>query len=46
MTTKYSLVKGVAGMPSSAEAIIMCPVLETGKNSVMPSTIARSSACQ
>jgi hypothetical protein len=33
-------------MPMKDETIIICPVEETGKNSVIPSTIAKTIACQ
>jgi hypothetical protein len=33
-------------IPINAEAIIMCPVDEMGKNSVKPSIIARIMACK
>ena len=45
MTMVKSLVKSSWAIPKKEEAIIMCPVEETGKNSVIPSIMARTIAC-
>jgi hypothetical protein len=37
---------GSVDMPITDEPIIMCPVDETGKNSVMPSISAKIRACK
>jgi hypothetical protein len=41
MAMVNSLTKGSAAMPIMDEAIIMWPVDDTGKNSVIPSIMAR-----
>ena len=38
--TVNALTKGVLSTPNRLYAIIMCPVEDTGKNSVSPSTMA------
>ena len=45
-TIVKSLVKSSCAMPKKDEAIIMCPVEEIGKNSVIPSIMARIMACK
>jgi hypothetical protein len=40
MATVKSLVNGLEAIPIIDEAMIMCPVEDTGRNSVSPSTIA------
>jgi hypothetical protein len=45
MATVNVFVKGRSAMPSPEDAMIMCPVDETGRNSVRPSIIARRIAC-
>jgi hypothetical protein len=45
MATVKSLVNSSFSIPIRLLAIIMCPVEETGRNSVMPSTIAIIIAC-
>src|SRR4030095_7970056 len=40
MATVNNLVNSLSVTPNSFSAMIMCPVEETGKNSVRPSTIA------
>ena len=41
-----SFTNGSVAMPITEEPIIICPVDETGKNSVNPSIIARIKACK
>jgi hypothetical protein len=41
IATVNALVNGSSAIPIKDEAIIICPVEDTGKNSVRPSTIAR-----
>lgn len=41
ITMVNSLVKSSCAIPKKDEAIIICPVEETGKNSVIPSIMAR-----
>ena len=45
MTVK-ALTKGVLSTPKRLWAIIMWPVLDTGRNSVSPSTIAMMTVCR
>src|SRR5690606_3529693 len=45
MFTANIFVIGSSLMPIRAEAIIICPVEDTGKNSVSPSTMANIIAC-
>jgi hypothetical protein len=45
MTIVKSFVKSSLAIPKKEEAIIICPVEETGKNSVIPSITARRIAC-
>ena len=45
MTIVKSLVKSSPAILKKEEAIIICPVEETGKNSVNHSIIARIMAC-
>jgi hypothetical protein len=40
MATVNSLVKSLSGTPKSFSVMIMCPVEEIGKNSVIPSIMA------
>src|ERR1043166_6450190 len=46
MATVNIFTKSEPAMPITEEAIIICPVEEMGKNSVMPSIIARMTACR
>ena len=46
MTMVKSFVKSSWAIPKKDDAIIMWPVEETGKNSVIPSIIARIIACK
>jgi hypothetical protein len=41
MATVNILVNGSSAIPITEDPMIMCPVDETGKNSVMPSMMAR-----
>jgi hypothetical protein len=41
MATVNNLVNGADAMPISDEPMIICPVDDTGKNSVNPSIMAR-----
>ena len=45
MTTVKSFVKGSCAIPITDDAIIICPVDDIGKNSVIPSIIANIIAC-
>ena len=45
MATVNVLVMGSSAMPITEEPIIMCPVEDTGRNSVIPSMMARMIAC-
>ena len=45
MTAVYAVIAGSStGSPSIFSAMVRCPVLETGRNSVSPSTMPRMSA--
>jgi hypothetical protein len=41
MTMVNNFVKSSCAIPKKDDAIIICPVEETGRNSVIPSIIAR-----
>ena len=43
--TVKAFTNGVLSIPSTLWAIIMCPVEDTGRNSVSPSTIAMITVC-
>ena len=45
MATVKVLVIGSSAMPITDEPIIMCPVEDTGRNSVIPSMMAKMIAC-
>jgi hypothetical protein len=46
MDTVNTFTKGSEAIPINVEAITICPVEDTGRNSVKPSIIARIIACK